>query len=150
MDTPKRMTDRYADRVKLSLAGQRYLTEPQERALLLEALDIGLSLEEARQLLAATVAKRHTAREMTLDHDMAVTIAIFAGDKGWISRTTFGHATNLYRRLSGRAISEAEAKSRVKQVMLSHGWKIRGEIIFGTPHWFREIPLAPVRSNISH
>jgi hypothetical protein len=148
MDTPKRITERYADQVKLSLAGQRYLTEPQERALLLEALDVGLSLEAARGLLAATVAKRRAAREMTLDHDMAVTIAIFAGDKGWISRTTFDHAANLYRRLSGGAVGEREAKSRVKQMMLGHGWKIRGEIIFGTPHWFREIPVAPARPNI--
>src|SRR5712691_9838264 len=91
MDSPKRTTKRYADQVKLSLAGQRYLTEQQERELLLEALDTGLSLEEARGLLAATVAKRHAAREMTLDRDMALTIAIFAGAKGWISRTTFEH-----------------------------------------------------------
>jgi hypothetical protein len=149
VDSSKRITERYADQVKLRLAGQRYLTEPQERALLLEALDVGLSLEEAKGLLAATLAKRRAAREMTLDHDMAVTLAIFAGDKGWISRTTFDHAANLYRRLSGGAVGDAEAKSRVKQMMLDHGWKIRGEIIFGTPHWFRGIPVAPTSSNTS-
>lgn len=149
MDLSKRITRRYADQVKLSLAGQRYLTERQERELLLEALDTGLSLDEARGLLAATVGKRHAARELTLDRDMAVTIAIFAGAKGWISRTNFDDAANLYRRLSGGAVGEGEAKSRVKQMMLDHGWKIRGEIIFGTPHWFREIPAASTRSNIA-
>ena len=65
MDSPGRTSRHYADQVKLSLAGHRYLTEQQERELLLEALDIGLSLEEARGLLAATVAKRRAAREMT-------------------------------------------------------------------------------------
>lgn len=100
MDPPEHIR-RYADQVKLRLAGQRYLSEPQERELLLEALDLGLSLDEARGLLAATVAKRRAARELTLDHDMAVTIETMAGDKGWISRTTFDHAANLYRRLSG-------------------------------------------------
>jgi hypothetical protein len=149
MDLSRRITKRYADRVKLSLAGQRYLTQQQERELLLEALDTGLSLEEAKGLLAATVAQRHAAREMTLDRDMAVTIGIFAGAKGWISRTNFDHAAKLYRRLSGGAVGEAEAKSRFKQMMLDQGWKIRGEIIFGTPHWFRTIPAASTRSKIT-
>jgi hypothetical protein len=150
MDSPARIAKRYAEQVKLRLAGQRYLTEPQERELLLEALDIGLSLAEARELLAATVAQRRAARAMTLDHDMAVTIAVFAGDKGWISRTTFDHAANLYRRGSGGAVSAAEAKSLVKKTMLRHGWKIRGEIVFGTPHWYRTIPVPSTGAKISH
>jgi DNA-binding transcriptional MerR regulator len=141
MEPPARIARQYEDQVRLSLSGQRYLTEQQERQLLLEALNLGLSFEEAKRLLAATVAKRRAAREMTLDHDMAVTIETMAGAKGWISRTNFNHAANLYRRLSGGAVGEAEAKSRVKQLMLSRGWKIRGEIIFGTPHWFRQIPV---------
>jgi hypothetical protein len=128
MDLPRRITRRYADQVKLRLAGQRYLSEQQERELLLEALDAGLSFEEAKGLLAVTVDKRHAARERTLDRDMVVTIAVF---------------------LSGGAVAESEAKSRVKQMMLDHGWKIRGEIIFGTPHWFRKIPAASTRSNIT-
>ena len=147
MESPARITTHYEDQVRLRLSGQRYLTEQQERELLLEALDIGLSLEEAKGLLAATVAKRRAARELTLDHDMAVTIETMAGDNGWISRTTFNHAASLYRRLSGGAVGEAEAKSRVKQLMLSRGWKIRGEIVFGTPHWFRRIPVEPAGSN---
>jgi hypothetical protein len=151
MESPARITRRYEtrhyeDQVRLRLSGQRYLTEPQERELLLEALDIGLSLEEAKGLLAAIVAKRRAAREMTLDHDMAVTIETMVGDRGWISRRTFDHAASIYRRLSGGAVGEAEAKSRVKQLMLSRGWKIRGEIIFGTPHWLRRIPVEPSAS----
>jgi hypothetical protein len=148
LQSPPRSTRQYADQVRLRLAGQRYLTERQERELLLEALDIGLSLAEARGLLAATVAKRRAAREMTLDRDMALTIETMAGAKGWISRTTFEHAAALYRRLSGGAIGEAKAKGRVKQLMLRRGWKIRGEIIFGTPHWFRRIPVEPAGSNL--
>jgi hypothetical protein len=150
MDSRARIAERYVDQVKLSLAGQRYLTEPQERALLLEGLDIGLSLDDARRLLAETVAIRRAARETTLDRDMAVTIGTFAGDKGWISRTNFDHAANLYRRLSGGAVSAAEAKSLVKQMMLRHGRKIRGEIVFGTPHWYCTIPVPSTGAKISH
>ncbi len=87
MASPRGIAERYADRVRLSLSGQRYLTEQHERALLLEALDIGLSLDRARELLAATVKRQGAAREVTLDHDMEITIAAVAGAKGWISRT---------------------------------------------------------------
>jgi hypothetical protein len=142
MASPRGIAEQYADQVKLSLSRQRFLTEQQERALLLEALDIGLSLDEARELLAAIAAKRGVTRETTLDHDIAVTIAAVAGARGWISRTTFDHATNLFQQLSGGAISPAESKSRVKAMMRRHGWIVRGEAIFGTPHWFRDIPTA--------
>jgi len=142
MVSPRSIAARYVDQVKLSLSGQRYLTEQQERALLLEALDSGLSLNEARELLAATAATRGVARELTLDHDIGITIAAVAGERGWISRTAFNRATGLYQHLSGSAISAAEAKSRVKAMMLRRGWKVRGETIFGTPHWFRDIPTA--------
>ena len=141
----KGFADRFVDQVKLSLAGHRYLTEQQERALLLEALDIGLSLEAARELLVRTIATRRGAREITLDHDIAITIATMVGDKGWISRTNFDRATNLYQHLSGGAVSPAEANSRVKEMMRRHGWKVRGEIIFGTPHWFRNIPAVQTK-----
>lgn len=139
MVSPRGIAERYADQVRLSLSGQRYLTEQQERALLLEALDAGLALDQARELLAATVERKGAAREVTLDHDMEATIAAVAGAKGWISRTAFDRATGLYQQLSGGAVRAAEAKRRVKAMMLRRGLKVRGEIIFGTPRWFRDI-----------
>lgn len=149
MKPPSHVARHYEDQVRLSLAGQRYLSEQQERELLLQALDIGLSLEEAKGLLAATVTRRRAVREMTLDRDMAITMATFAGEKGWISRTHFDRVANLYRSLSGGVIGEAEAKSRAKELMLRHGWKIRGEIIFGTPHWFRSIAVRSTGVDLS-
>jgi len=130
---PGGIAERYADRIRLTLARQRYLTEQQERVLLLEALDIGLSFGQARELLAATVQRQGVAREVTLDHDMEITVAAVAGAKGWISRTAFNRATSLYQELSGGAVGAAEARRRVKGMMLRRGWKVRGEIIFGTP-----------------
>ena len=143
MDPSNRNAKRYADYVRVQLGRQHHLTEQQERALLLEAIDMGLSIAEARQVITVTAANRHARRELALESDMAVTIAAFVGNKGWISRTGFGHATALYRRLSGASVSEAEARVRVKRLMLSHGWKMRGETIFGAPRWFRDIPAQP-------
>ena len=132
--------DEFADKVKLALSKERYLSERQRRRLLIEALDDGLPLDAALEILAETVAGRGGADEVTLDHDIGMTLAAIAGDKGWLSRTSFNHAMGLYRCLSGGAISQAEARSRVKELMLRHGWKVRGEVVFGTPHWFRAIP----------
>ena len=63
MASPRGIAEQYADRVKLALSRQRYMSEQQERALLLEGLDIGLSLDQARELLAATVKQQGAARE---------------------------------------------------------------------------------------
>src|SRR5260370_38292701 len=118
MVSPRGIAERYVDQVKLSLSGQRYLTEQQERALLLEALDIGLSLNEARELLAATAAKRGVAREITLEHEIGITIAAVAVEEGSSSRTAVDRASGLYQHLSGGAISPAEATTHVKRVRL--------------------------------
>jgi hypothetical protein len=149
MVSPKTIAERFADQVKLTLSKKPYLTEPQERALLLEAIESGLSLEEAKELLAETATKRGATREATLDHDIAITLAAVAGDRGWISRTAFDHAANLFQQLSAGAISAAEAKSRVKALMLRHGWIVRGESIFGAPHWFRDLPPAPTNRRLN-
>src|SRR5947207_12911876 len=108
MVSPRGIAARYVDQVKLSLSGKRYLTEQQERALLLEALDSGLSLNEARELLAATAATRGVARELTPDHDIGITIAAVAAEKVWISRTAFDPPAGLIQQLPGRAVSAAE------------------------------------------
>src|SRR5690242_18981848 len=115
------LPERFADQVRLTMSAQHYLTEPQERTLLLGAIERGLSLDAARAILAETVAKRRGARETTLDHDIEVTLATIAGDRGWLSRTSFDHATGLYRRLSGGAVCTAEARSRVKELMVRRG-----------------------------
>jgi hypothetical protein len=142
MVSPRGISGRFADRVRLSLSRRRYLTEEAERALLLEAVEGGLPLDQARELLAATVTRQGATREVTLNRDMEITIAATAGAKGWISRTAFDRATSLYQQLSGDAISAAEAQRRVKAMMLRRGWIVRGEAIFGTPQWFRDIPTA--------
>jgi hypothetical protein len=149
MVSPRGIAQRYADQVKLSLSGRRYLTEQQERALYLEALDLGLSFEEAREVIVVTTAQRGAARETTLDHDIEITIAAVAGDRGWLSRTAFDRAARLYQDRSGGAVGAAEAKSRVKGIMLRRGWIIRGAAVFGTPHWFRIITVADVTSAAS-
>ena len=149
MVSPRGIAQRYADQVRLRLIGRRYLTEPQERELYLEALDMGLSFEEAREVLVVTVAKSGAARETTLDHDIETTIAAIAGDRGWLSRTAFDRAARLYQERSGGAVGAAEAKSRVKAIMLRRGWTIRGAAIFGTPHWFRIITATDVTSAAS-
>jgi hypothetical protein len=96
----------------------RYYWKPSRAAL---------SLKEAKEVLAATATKRRAAREPTLDHDIAITVAAVAGERGWISRTAFDQAANLFQQLSAGAINSAEAKSRVKALMLRHGWIVRGE-----------------------
>jgi hypothetical protein len=149
MVSPRGIAQRYADQVKLRLIGRRYLTEEQERALYLEALDMGLSFEEAREVLVMTAAQNGAARETTLDHDIETTIAAVAGDRGWISRTAFDRAAGLYQQRSGGAVGAGEAKGRVKAIMLRQGWTIRGATIFGTPHWFRIITAADVTSAAS-
>jgi hypothetical protein len=140
MGSSDRFTDRYPEQIKLRLRKRSYLTEPQERELLREAVDAGIPLERAKEVLAGTLAQRRARRETAFRREIALIIETFVGDKGWLSRSNFNRAATLHCRLSGGAISPAEASIRVKQLMLDRGWGVRGETIFGPPAWFRAIP----------
>jgi hypothetical protein len=143
MATSRDRAERYRDHVRLQLAGRNYLSEAQEKELLLAALDHGIAIEEAKRLLAATAAERKAALASKIEAVVLSVLETLAGNRGWISPAGFRHAAAMYRRLSEGAIGEAEAKARLKQMMLQHRWQIRGALIFGAPKWFRDIPERP-------
>ena len=86
-------------------------------------------------------------KEDAIDRIVLQDLTAAAGARGWISRRRFDRAARLYRDLSHGAIGTAESCSRVKHVRLAQRWTVRGETVFGTPHWFRAIPAALGRTN---
>src|SRR5215471_272616 len=131
MDASNRFALGYTELIKALLRKRRYLTEPEERQLLFEAVDAGIPLRDAKECLASTLAQRRARRELAFQHDIRVILDTLVGKRGWLSRKNFDRAAALHRQLSGGAIGPAEAQRRVKQIMLDRGWKVRGAAIFG-------------------
>ena len=143
MGSSSDLADWFRERIKVELRKRTYLTEPQERELMHEAVEAGMSLKRAQQLLGAVLSERRTRgtmRELRSQHDIAAILETLVGDKNWLSRTNFDRLARLHCELSGGTILLPEANIRVKQLMAHRGCKIRGETIFGTPAWFRTIP----------
>jgi hypothetical protein len=145
MGSENRSAELYAAHVRLELGGRRYLTERQERELLLTAVDMRLPLEEAREILQTITAERSATLESRLDETLRTTISAFAGKRRRLTRESFDRAVAVCRELSSGAISFLDARIRVKRLLLAEGVTVRGAIIFGTPRWFRDIPERGVQ-----
>jgi hypothetical protein len=139
MPAPDQIAENFKDRVRLQLGADRFLTRAQEKALLLEAIDCDIALDEARRLIEAVAGGRKARLETEVDTVMHALMTTLAGGRGWISRTKFETAAAACQRLSQGKIGDREAKMRVKRMMIENGWQVRGAIVFGQPKWFRDV-----------
>jgi len=131
----------YADLVKLQLQGRRFLEAEDERRLLEEGLTrYGLSLDQAAMHLRGAAQENDIALEGELAASARELLRTLADRHGRISREDFARAVNFYRARARRAISEAEARKRIKRLMeeIELRPKPAGRIL-RTRRWYRAI-----------
>ena len=110
--------------------------------MLLDALKMDVSMREAQEIVRAFAAEFHVVLETEMEAVVLAMMAAFVEDDGWIDRTEFRRAIETYKRMSGGQIGDREAIIRVKRLVSRNEWPLRGEVIFGKPRWFRQIPDA--------
>ena len=110
--------------------------------MLLDALKMDISMQDVQAIVGAFSAECHVMLETEVEGAVLAMLAAFVENNGWISRTEFRQAVETYRRSSVGQIAEREAVIRVKRLISRNEWQLRGEVIFGKPRWFRQIPDA--------
>jgi len=139
MPSQDEIDEKFKDHIRLRLGADRFLTRAQEKALLLEAIDCDIALDEARRLIESVAGGRKASLESEVDTVMHALMTTLVRDRGWISRTKFETAAAACQRLSQGKIGDRAAKARVKRMMTENGWQIRGAVVFGQPKWFRDV-----------
>ena len=110
--------------------------------MLLDALEMDVSMQDAQEIVRAFSAEHHVMLESEIEGAVLAMLAAFVENGGWISRTEFRQAMEIYKQMSGGQIGDGEAIIRVKRMVIRNEWPLRGEVIFGKPNWFRQIPDA--------
>jgi hypothetical protein len=131
---------RFAEVVKLNGLGTRVIDRNQERRLLEEGIGrFGLTLDEARGTLHTVAADNNYVFESQIAQRVAQILARDAGKKGRISKRQFNNASETLRDFSDETISGAEAKRRVKRIMVENDWKPRPAGPFRSKRWFKQV-----------
>jgi Flp pilus assembly CpaF family ATPase len=133
---------RFADLVKLQGVGSRFIDREQERRLLEEGVTkFGLTLDEARGVLRSVAEDNGYVFESEAGRRVEQVMSRHAGKRGLISRRQFRATTQVLRDFSDNAITEPEARRRIKQIMVDNGWRPRRAGLLRTRRWYRQVQL---------
>ena len=133
---------RFADLVKLQGVGSRFLDREQERRLLEEGVTkFGLTLDEARGVLRAVADDNGYVFESEAGRRVEQVMSRHAGKRGLISRRQFRATAQVLRDFSDNAITEPEARRRIKQLMIDNGWRPRRAGLLRTRRWYRQVQV---------
>jgi Flp pilus assembly CpaF family ATPase len=133
---------RFADLVKLQGVGSRFLDREQERRLLEEGVTkFGLTLDEARGVLRSVADDNGYIFESEAGRRVEQVMSRQAGKRGLISRRQFRATAQVLRDFSDNAITEPEARRRVKQIMIDNGWRPRRAGLLRTRRWYRQVQV---------
>jgi Flp pilus assembly CpaF family ATPase len=133
---------RFADLVKLQGVGSRFIDREQERRLLEEGVTkFGLTLDEARGVLRSVAEDNGYVFESEAGRRVEQVMSRHAGKRGLISRRQFRATAQVLRDFSDNAITEPEARRRIKQIMVDNGWRPRRAGLLRTRRWYRQVQL---------
>jgi hypothetical protein len=133
---------RFADLVKLQGVGSRFIDREQERRLLEEGVTkFGLTLDEARGVLRSVAEDNGYVFESEAGRRVEQVMSRHAGKRGLISRRQFRATAQVLRDFSDNAVTEPEARRRIKQIMVDNGWRPRRAGLLRTRRWYRQVQL---------
>src|SRR5258708_20861157 len=89
--------ERFGNLVKLRLRKRRYLSEPDLRALLLEAFELGLSHDEAQAVLGAVPSRQPIRHQAAVETAVLEIPTTWAGNRGRISPANFCKPPRSFR-----------------------------------------------------
>lgn len=130
---------RFADYIRLHVASEKVITLPVEASLLRAGInDFGLDLDEAQGTLMTIANRDSIALESQAERPTRAMIQHTTGGKR-ITKKKFKEVVSFYRSLANNALSEDDARKRVKRIIEEDGLKVRRNLI-GLRRWYNRIP----------
>jgi hypothetical protein len=132
----------FAELVRLRVAGG--IADPEaELALLTEGVvRHGMTAADARAVVQAEAARSGRAGAGAAAAEVRAYLRAQADTRGRVARTDALHAAALYRRVTGRQSSEAEAGRRVAALIEAEGLSPRPAGMMRSTTWFRQMAGA--------
>jgi len=130
--------ERFRGFVELSGLDQPYISKVEERRLLEQGMgQFELGPDEARGIVLDVSQVHRIKLERDIDRRILDTLIHDSGKKRKVGRRRFKRAVAHYNAMAGGALTDAEARSLVKQVMESNQFRPkRGGLTFSR-RWYK-------------
>lgn len=138
----KAKAQRFAEFVRLHASEGGVISGEDELKVLRTGVsEFGLGLDEAKGILLGVTADRNIALESQVEKYLGHFLNHF-GQKRKVSRKEFDNAVEFYKRLTHQAVSENDARKRVKAMMERASLKPRRVWSrLGSRKWYNSISV---------
>lgn len=133
---------RFAEYVKVQALGGRFIDRATERRILEDGvMRFEISLDEGRQIMLGVAADQGLCFESEADTRIRDILDGFAEDRR-IDKREFSDTVVFYRKFCDGAVSEEDARKRVKKIMIAEGLKPKGFTLLGGKRWYNKVQPA--------
>jgi len=129
---------RWVESIRLRAYEKPYLDKAAEKELLREAIEQGLSFDDARLQLLQVCEAEHYALASRLEEQAAQLLEQRIEQQGGIDQQGFADTTALVQRAAYGHLSETECRRQVKALILARQWPVRQGFLKGG-QWLNEI-----------
>ncbi|RKZ40304.1 MAG: hypothetical protein DRQ49_08845 [Gammaproteobacteria bacterium] len=128
----------FVEHIMLQVFDDQYIDRQEEKSILEEGIKKGISVAEGISIIRQVASEKNLVIERDVEDRATNVLEQFALNDGVIDQKEFGHALTLFRTSCKGRVPEPELKKRLKQIILSHGWKVKEGGFFGSK-WFTAI-----------
>lgn len=115
----------FSERVKLRAYDDKYIDKIEERDILQQGLELGMTVDQARDALAAICLENGYIMESAVFRDLLQRLCKLAQRDRGLSRASFQEACGLGSQLLGNLKGEIAVKRMVCRLIDDHGVPIR-------------------------
>ncbi|MDY6991802.1 MAG: hypothetical protein SVR94_04235 [Pseudomonadota bacterium] len=128
----------FLDQIRLKTFDDQYLDREEEKKVLEMGIKEGLSVNEGLALIHQFAQEKKIIVEREVEERVKELLERFAVNDGVVDKKEFEDTLALFKTATYGKIPETELKKRLKQMMLTHGWKAKEGGLFGSK-WFSSI-----------
>jgi hypothetical protein len=132
---------RFAEYVKVQAFGSRFIDRRTEKKILEDGvLRFEIGLDDGRHIMNTVAADDGYIFETDCERRIKDILDGLAED-GMIGPREFNYAVGIFRKICNNALTDEEAKIKVKQVMQNKGFRPKRWGVWAPRRWFDKIVL---------
>jgi hypothetical protein len=128
----------FVEYIMLQVFDDQYIDRQEEKNILEAGIKIGIGIDEGLVIIRQVASEKSLVVERDVEERAKEVLEQFALNDGVIDKKEFEKTVTLFKSSSHGKVPEHAIKKRLKQMILTQGWKVKEGGLFGSK-WFSEI-----------
>lgn len=138
MSVSEPIRKQFVEYIMLQVFDDQYIDRQEEKNILEEGIKMGIGVDEGLVIIRQVASEKSLVIEREVEDRALEVLEQFAHNDGVIDKKEFEKTITLFKSSSHGKVPEHKIKKRLKQMILTQGWKVKEGGLFGSK-WFSEI-----------